>query len=85
MWLEFAKDAVAEIARIAWLANERMENIGARRLHTVMATLIEDLLFDLPDGKTKELKSMPPRCASGSPGSCRTMICGGISCSRNYS
>ena len=54
--LAFAADAVAEIARIAWLANDRMENIGARRLHTVMSTLLEDILFDLPDGKTKELR-----------------------------
>jgi ATP-dependent HslUV protease ATP-binding subunit HslU len=45
----FTADGVAEVARIAALANDRMENIGARRLHTVMATLMEDLLFDLPD------------------------------------
>jgi len=32
--------------------NERMENIGARRLHTVMTTLLEDVLFDLPDRGT---------------------------------
>ena len=31
------------------LMNERMENIGARRLHTVMTTLLEDILFELPD------------------------------------
>ena len=31
------------------MLNERMENIGARRLHTVLTTLLEDLLFDLPD------------------------------------
>ena len=43
--LTFADDAVREIARVAALANDRMENIGARRLHTVMATLMEDLLF----------------------------------------
>jgi ATP-dependent HslUV protease ATP-binding subunit HslU len=47
--LEFATDGIAEIARIAALVNERMENIGARRLHTVMTTLLEDVLFDLPD------------------------------------
>ena len=49
MTLEFTDDGVAEIARVASEANERMENIGARRLHTVMATLMEDLLFQLPD------------------------------------
>ncbi|HEX5004493.1 MAG TPA: ATP-dependent protease ATPase subunit HslU [Gemmatimonadales bacterium] len=47
--LEFTADGIAEVARIAALANGRMENIGARRLHTVMATLMEDLLFDLPE------------------------------------
>jgi ATP-dependent HslUV protease ATP-binding subunit HslU len=47
--LEFTADGIEEIARFAFLANDRMENIGARRLHTVMATLMEDLLFDLPE------------------------------------
>ena len=47
--LDFNADGIAEIARIAALVNERMENIGARRLHTVMTTLLEDVLFDLPD------------------------------------
>ena len=42
--LEFTPDGIAEIARIAAIANERMENIGARRLHTVMTTLLEDVL-----------------------------------------
>jgi len=50
--LEFGTDGIAEIARIAALVNERMENIGARRLHTVMTTLLEDVLFDLPDRGT---------------------------------
>ena len=47
--LEFTADGVAEIARIAAQVNDRMENIGARRLHTVMTTLLEDVLYDLPD------------------------------------
>ncbi|HEU5170180.1 MAG TPA: ATP-dependent protease ATPase subunit HslU [Gemmatimonadales bacterium] len=47
--LVFTPDGIEEIARFAFLANDRMENIGARRLHTVMATLMEDLLYDLPD------------------------------------
>jgi ATP-dependent HslUV protease ATP-binding subunit HslU len=47
--LEFTDDAIHAIAHIAAEVNERMENIGARRLHTVMTTLLEDLLFDLPD------------------------------------
>jgi ATP-dependent HslUV protease ATP-binding subunit HslU len=47
--LEFSEDGVREIARIAMLVNERLENIGARRLHTVMTTLLDELLFELPD------------------------------------
>ena len=47
--LEFTPDGIAEVARIAAQVNERMENIGARRLHTVMTTLLEDVLYDLPD------------------------------------
>ena len=48
--LDFRDDGVEEIARIATLLNERMENIGARRLQTVMTTLLEETLFDLPEG-----------------------------------
>ncbi len=47
--LTFEADGIAEIARVATRVNERMENIGARRLHTVMTTLLEDLLYELPD------------------------------------
>lgn len=47
--LEFTSDGIAEIARIAAQANDRMENIGARRLHTVMTTLLENVLYDLPE------------------------------------
>ena len=50
--LTFTPDGIAEIARIAALVNERMENIGARRLHTVMTTLLEDVMYDLPDRGT---------------------------------
>jgi ATP-dependent HslUV protease ATP-binding subunit HslU len=47
--LRFTPDAVREIARIAAEVNRRMENIGARRLHTVLTTLLDEILFDLPD------------------------------------
>jgi ATP-dependent HslUV protease ATP-binding subunit HslU len=47
--LSFTPDGIGEIARIAATVNDRMENIGARRLHTVMSTLLEDVLYDLPD------------------------------------
>jgi ATP-dependent HslUV protease ATP-binding subunit HslU len=53
--LSFTPDGIAEIARIAALVNERMENIGARRLHTVMTTLLEEYLFDLPDRGTAKI------------------------------
>lgn len=49
--LDITPDGVNEIARIAADVNSRMENIGARRLHTVMTTLLEDILFDLPEAK----------------------------------
>jgi ATP-dependent HslUV protease ATP-binding subunit HslU len=49
--IQFTQDGVAEVARIAADVNGRMENIGARRLHTVMTTLLEDILFDLPEAK----------------------------------
>jgi ATP-dependent HslUV protease ATP-binding subunit HslU len=48
--LTFTTDGIAEIERIAAHVNDRMENIGARRLHTVMTTLLEEVLYDLPDG-----------------------------------
>ena len=47
--LEFTEDGIREIARIAMTLNERLENIGARRLHTVLTTLLEDTLFELPE------------------------------------
>jgi ATP-dependent HslUV protease ATP-binding subunit HslU len=47
--LRFTEDGIAEIARLAATVNDRMENIGARRLHTVMSTLLEDVLYELPD------------------------------------
>jgi ATP-dependent HslUV protease ATP-binding subunit HslU len=53
--LEFTPDGVKEIARIAAKVNERMENIGARRLHTVLTTLLEDVLFELPDYPSKHI------------------------------
>jgi ATP-dependent HslUV protease ATP-binding subunit HslU len=54
--LKFMKDAISEIASIATELNEKMENIGARRLHTVMTSLLEDILFQLPDKKTKQVE-----------------------------
>lgn len=50
----FAKPAVHRIAEIAWQVNEQTENIGARRLHTVMERLLEKLSFDATDIAAKE-------------------------------
>jgi len=53
--LHFTEDGIHEIARIAAEVNQSLENIGARRLHTVLTTLLEDIMFDLPndDGPTR--------------------------------
>ena len=47
--LSFTPDSVREIARTAAEVNDAMENIGARRLHTIMTVLLDDILFDVPD------------------------------------
>ena len=54
--LEFLNEAILEIAAIATELNDKMENIGARRLHTVMTSLLEDILFQLPDKKITKVK-----------------------------
>jgi len=53
--LEFTEGGIDEIARIAADVNARMENIGARRLHTVMERLLEDISFDAPDVADKRV------------------------------
>ncbi len=53
--IAFEDEAVREIARVAAQVNVEVENIGARRLHTVLTTLLEDILFDVPD-RTDERK-----------------------------
>jgi ATP-dependent HslUV protease ATP-binding subunit HslU len=47
--LHFTEEAIQELARIAAEVNESMENIGARRLHTILTTVLEQIMFDLPD------------------------------------
>jgi ATP-dependent HslUV protease ATP-binding subunit HslU len=54
--ISFNKDAIAEIARVAFEVNESVENIGARRLHTIMSRLLEDILYKLPDETVKSVK-----------------------------
>jgi len=53
--IKFEKGAIREIARIASEVNERTENIGARRLHTIVTTLLEDILFNIPDDKYQKI------------------------------
>ena len=53
--VEFTEDAIDEIANIAYLMNEETENIGARRLHTVLEILLEDVSYNLPDPDINEV------------------------------
>jgi ATP-dependent HslUV protease ATP-binding subunit HslU len=53
--LSFTEDAVEQIAEVATVVNERTENIGARRLYTIMETLLEDISFDAPDLEEKKI------------------------------
>ena len=54
--LEFTADAIERIADVATMVNDRTENIGARRLHTVMEKLLDEVSFDAPDLQTKHLR-----------------------------
>lgn len=47
--ISFKDDAIKEVARTAAAVNNQVENIGARRLHTILTTLLEDILFEVPD------------------------------------
>ncbi len=53
--LEYKEDAIAEIAEMATLINERTENIGARRLYTMMEKLLDEISFDAPDSAGKNM------------------------------
>lgn len=54
--LSFEKEALKRLAELAFIVNENTENIGARRLHTLLERLLEDVLFDVPDTKKKSIK-----------------------------
>ncbi len=51
--LKFSDSSIKEIAKVAAEVNEQVENIGARRLHTILTNLLEDILFDVPDRMKK--------------------------------
>ncbi len=53
--IEFTDEAVDEIAEMAFLMNEQTENIGARRLHTILERLLEDISFNIPDMDTEKV------------------------------
>jgi ATP-dependent HslUV protease ATP-binding subunit HslU len=57
--LTFTDEAVLEIAKFAAIVNEQTENIGARRLHTIMERLLEEISFEGPDLKKKNVKVDP--------------------------
>ncbi len=54
--LAFTEDGVARLAEVAWQVNERTENIGARRLHTVMERLLEGVSYQAPDRSGESLR-----------------------------
>jgi ATP-dependent HslUV protease ATP-binding subunit HslU len=54
--LTFTDDALAELARLAARVNEQSENIGARRLHTILEKVVEEISFEGPDLKKKSVK-----------------------------
>ena len=53
--IEFTEEAIKEIAHLAFIMNEQTENIGARRLHTIMEKLLEDISFEIPDSDEEKI------------------------------
>jgi len=53
--LEFTREGIEEVARLAAVLNDQMENIGARRLQTVLTTLLESVLYDLPEEGDRDI------------------------------
>lgn len=54
--LSFSKEAIEKIAKVAYLENENSENLGARRLHAVMESLLEDILFEADETDKKNIE-----------------------------
>lgn len=53
--LKFTDDSIDELANTAYIINEQTENIGARRLHTILEKLLEDISYSAPEGGEKEI------------------------------
>ena len=56
MALSFTAEGVTRLAEIAYSVNEKTENIGARRLYTVMERLLEEISFDAGSGQRREIR-----------------------------
>jgi len=54
--LEFTGESLEEVARFAFRVNEGTENIGARRLHTIMERVLDEISFEAPDKKGEQFK-----------------------------
>ena len=54
--LNFTDDAIAALARFAVMVNDQTENIGARRLHTILERVLEEISFEAPELKKKNVK-----------------------------
>ncbi|HMF38696.1 MAG TPA: HslU--HslV peptidase ATPase subunit, partial [Isosphaeraceae bacterium] len=53
--LEFTSDAIEAMADLAFLVNRTTQNIGARRLHTILERVLEDISFDAPDRQNQKI------------------------------
>ena len=53
--IDFSDDAIDEIANIAYIMNEELENLGARRLYTILESLLEDISYNLPNSEMKDI------------------------------
>jgi ATP-dependent HslUV protease ATP-binding subunit HslU len=53
--VKFSQNSLEEIAEIAYTVNEQTENIGARRLHTILEKLLEDISFEAPELSVKDI------------------------------
>ena len=68
MTLDYQQEAILEIASLAEEVNERAENIGARRLHTIMEKLLEEYTFEAPDMKGVTVAVTPQMVREKLPG-----------------
>jgi len=57
--VHFTEEAIREIARLATRVNQQTDNIGARRLHTLLEKLLEDLSFEAPDIHLEKIEITP--------------------------